>query len=74
MSRHTPRGFELIRSAIATVDDLGELTKLRALAREQWGDDPRHAELEALIERRAVEITGAAGAQLPLPIDDASDA
>lgn len=74
MSHHTPRGFDLIRTAIATLDDVGELEKLRALAREQWGDDPRLAELEALIDQRVAEVAGAPGAQLPLPIEDGGDA
>ena len=42
--RNTPRGFQLIRAAIADLEDLGELAKLRDLAREQWGDDPQHAD------------------------------
>jgi len=66
--RNTPRGFQLIRAAIADIKDLGELAKLRALAREQWGDDPQHAELEALLDKRAAEVAGAPGTQLPLPL------
>ena len=67
MQRNTPRGFQLIRAAIADIEDLGELAKLRDLAREQWGDDPQHAELEALLDRRAAEVSGEAGTQIPLP-------
>lgn len=66
--RNTPRGFQLIRAAIADIEDLGELAKLRDLAREQWGDDPQHAELEALLDRRTAEVAGAAGTQIPLPL------
>jgi hypothetical protein len=53
---YTRRGFQLMRDAILAVDDAGELEKLRALALDQWGGDPFHAELEALLDRRAAEI------------------
>jgi hypothetical protein len=68
MPRDTPRGFQLIRTAIADVDDVVELTKLRDLAREQWGEDPRHSELEALLDARAGELAGTPGTQIPLPL------
>src|SRR5215213_9753506 len=53
---YTRRGFQLMRDAILAVDDAGELERLRALAFDQWGGDPFHAELEALLDRRAAEI------------------
>jgi hypothetical protein len=31
MYRHTPRGIQLIRAAVADLEDLGELAKLEAL-------------------------------------------
>lgn len=68
MSRDTPRGFQLIRRAITDVDRLAELEKLRALAREQWRDDPRLAELEALLDKRAAELRGDEGPQIPLEL------
>lgn len=56
MGRNTPRGFDLIRSAIPDLEDLAELAKLRALAKEQWGEDPRHTEVEAPLDRREAEL------------------
>jgi hypothetical protein len=53
---YTRRGFQLLRQAILTVDDAGELDRLRALALDQWGGDPFYDELEVLLDRRAAEI------------------
>ena len=71
MSTNPPRGFEFLRAAIAGVTDLGELERLRAFAREQWGDDLLYApELEALFDRRQAEIEARPWTQLPLPLDE----
>jgi len=53
---YTRRGFQLMQAAILAANDVGELEKLRSLALDQWGGDPFHAELEALLDRRAAEI------------------
>ena len=67
----TPRGFQFIRAAIAQLDDLGELAKLRDVAREQWGDDPElYPELETLLEHRQAELEERPGTQISLPLDD----
>ena len=66
----TPRGFEFLRAAIAQVVELGELAKLRAVAREQWGDDPEfYPQLEALLDHRQAELEERPGTQIPLPLD-----
>ena len=70
MPNHTPRGIQFIRVAIADLEDLGELAKLRDFAREQWGDDAEiYTDLEALIDHRQAELEGRPGTQLPLPLD-----
>ena len=74
MTHPTPRGVQLIRTAIARVEDLGELARLRAFTREQWGDDPEfYLELEALLDHRQAELERSPGSQLPLPLDDDTD-
>jgi hypothetical protein len=71
MSTNTPRGAEFIRAAIAGIEDLGELARLREFAREQWADDDAlWAELEAMFERREAEIEARPWTQLPLPLDE----
>ena len=69
MSEAVPRGLQFIRAAIAIVRDLDELEKLRAFAREQWGHDPLHAELEGRLDQRQAELEGRPGAQIWLPLD-----
>ena len=70
MYDHTPRGIQFIRAAIADLQDLGELAKLREFARDQWGEDPElYSELEALLDHRQAEIEGRPGTQIPLPLE-----
>ena len=74
MSTNTPRGFHFVRAAIAGLTDVGELGKLRAFVREQWGDDLEVcAQLEALLDQREAELEGRVGTQLPLPLDHDGD-
>lgn len=73
MSRNTPRGVQFIRAAIATTGDVGELARLRDLAREQWDGDPLLEGLEALIGERQAEIEGRPGTQIALPLRDDGD-
>ena len=71
MSTNEPRAFQFIRAAVAGLRDVDELNRLRAFAREQWGQDPVYAdELETLFDRRLAELEGKLGTQLPLPLDD----
>jgi hypothetical protein len=68
MSTNPPRGFQFLRTAIATVVDLGELGRVREFAREQWADDPEiYPQLEALLDQRQAELEGRPGVQMPLP-------
>lgn len=70
MPHDMPRGFQFIRAAIADVEDLGELAKLREFAREQWRGDSLYPELEALLDQREAEIACRPGTQIRLPLDD----
>ena len=71
MGTNTPRGFQFLRAAIATLEDLGELGRVREFAREQWGDDEAlWPELEEVFERREAEIEARPWTQLPLPLDE----
>lgn len=69
MSTQIPRPLQFLRAAIVAIESTRELEKLRELAREQWSDHARYADLELLFERRAAELEGRAGTQLALRLD-----
>ena len=70
MGRNTPRAFALTREAIAIAATLESVAQLRAMAREQWADDDRLWELEALLDKRADQLLGKSGTQIPLDLPD----
>jgi len=60
------RPLQLLCAAIAAVESVHELDKLRDLAREQWSDHVPYADIEALLEHRAAQLEGRAATQLAL--------